>query len=142
MGTQFNFDYICQLQKSSSEPTETKPYLVYKDPVLSEASRLDLVDDNDKRKALALYSSVIDINTGIDGDAAELAQASRIIHQALILRAKVHSSMNNYTHAANDLERAIVLRPKYLDSYIQLSSVERNRKQFGRKEVVLRLGLR
>jgi len=129
----FDFLMVRQMQKACSSPvlptpfSEDDPLRLKVDAAKNDESALRLLDDLvEKNESTAPSSSSPDSN---------------VLHKALLLRSEIYGRKGDYRRSKRDAERAIVLRPNYVDSYGALSLIESKEGQFGRAEVDLRLGL-
>ena len=150
----FRFDAVRKLQKSSPEPPEPNAYADFNHQDLRQASSLLRSKDRaDIKMGLSLCDGVIERNKeemssddseGAISGPADSPSASVTKHQALLLRSDLNASspMQCFAKAVSDLEQAIILRPNYVDAYRKLCDAEASRKQFGRAEVAILLGLR
>lgn len=147
----FRFDAVRKLQKSSPEQPEPNAYADFNHQDLRQASSLLRSKDRaDIKMGLSLCDGVIeeamssDDTEGAVSGRADSPSASVTKHQALLLRSDLNASspMQCFAKAVSDLEQAIILRPNYVDAYRKLCDAEASRKQFGRAEVAILLGLR
>jgi tetratricopeptide (TPR) repeat protein len=91
----------------------------------------------------AVNGDVANAGEAANGDVANAGEAAKLEqHEVLVQRAGVHMEMKSYEKAREDAQAAILLKPDYIKGYLRLSSAELELKQFGRAEVVLKLGLK
>jgi len=129
-GIPFDFVVIQQRQQSSSGSVDTAPY--------SDDGPLQYIREaRDDDSALSLLNEVIEQNDSVAAAEPDID----LLHRALLMRARVHKKKRNIIRAKNDVERAIVTKPKHVFAYGLLGDIEVDREQFGRAEVALRLGL-
>ena len=140
----FNFQTVRQLQQSCFDVSESYPFSSTDNPLLLQVTKV--VSESRYKEALTLIDQFVNENDDTDtsslGAAAAPDSINSLLHRALLIRADVHLKMRNLTLAKRDVERAIMMKPKYVDAYRLLSAVESQRGQMGRAEVALVLGLR
>ena len=132
MSAQIPFDFVAirERQQLSFGAVETAQY--------PDGGPLQhVLEAQDDDSTLTLLNDIVEKNDS----AAAAAPDIDLLHRALLMRAQVYLRKLKLIWARNDVQRAIITKPKHVFAYGLLSDVELGREQFGRAEVALRLGL-
>jgi len=126
----FDFMMIRDLQTLSSGSVDTTQ-------ISALATALGLDEYANDERTLSYLNEIITKNE------TNLVAANDLdhFHNILLQRSQIHLKSHNFALAKKDAERAVILKPKFVEAYALLSDIETECGKHGRAEVALRLGL-